>query len=284
VSRIGVVILTHDRADALSATLARMLALPDRPQIVVVDNASSDDTVARVGCEFPTVGLIPLPSNAGAAGRNAGVARLATPYVAFCDDDAWWAPGALTRAADLLDAHAEIAVVSGRVLVGPQERLDPACAAMDASPLPAPAGVPGRGILGFMCSASMVRRDAFLEAGGFEPRFFLGGEEELLAISLAAAGWALLYAPEVTVHHHPSAVRDAERRHRLLVRNALWCAWLRRPWRSAARRTLTLLRQRARWDDGRAILDALAGLPWVLRHRRVIPPDVEAALRRLETV
>jgi GT2 family glycosyltransferase len=137
-------------------------------------------------------------------------------------------------------------------------------------------------VLGFMCAASMVRRAAFLEVGGFEPRFFLGGEEELLALDLAAAGWALAYVPDIVVHHHPSPRRDFARRRRLLARNALWCAWLRRPWLGAARGSLAVLRERATGRAGLALVDALAGLPWVLRHRRVVPPDVEAALRTLD--
>jgi GT2 family glycosyltransferase len=155
---------------------------------------------------------------------------------------------------------------------------------MAASPLGAPADLPGRPVLGFLCSASMVRRAAFLAAGGFEPRFFLGGEEELLAMTLAAAGWTLLYTPDVVVHHHPSPRRDSPGRRRLLLRNALWSAWLRRPWPSAMRRSVAVLRERGRWADAPALLGALRGLPWVLRHRRVIPASVEAALRRLETV
>jgi GT2 family glycosyltransferase len=282
VSRVGVVILTHNRFDEVATTVARMCALPEHPPLVVVDNGGSDGTARRLAQDFPGVDVVRLPDNVGAAGRNAGVGRLANPYVAFCDDDTWWSAGALGRAADLLEAHPGLALVSGRVLVGPENAPDPACAVMDESPLPRRPGLPGRPVLGFMCAASMIRRAAFLEVGGFEPRFFLGGEEELLALDLAAAGWALAYVPDVVVHHHPSARRDSTRRRRLLARNALWCAWLRRPWPSAARRSLAVLHERARGHAGLALIDALAGLPWVLRHRRVVPRDVEATLRTLD--
>ena len=153
---------------------------------------------------------------------------------------------------------------------------------MDQSPLPPSPDAPGRPILGFLCAATMMRRAAFLEVGGFEPRFFLGGEEELLALDLAAAGWALAYVREVLVHHHPSPRREAARRRRLVARNAVWSAWLRRPWRSAARCSLAVLLERARWGAPAAAVHALIGLPWVLRRRRVVPPDVEAALQMLE--
>ena len=82
-----------------------MRAQAEFTQLVVVDNASHDGTAEAVRARFPEVTLVPLGTNIGAAGRNAGVARLETTYVAFCDDDAWWSPALWTawmrrRAAD----------------------------------------------------------------------------------------------------------------------------------------------------------------------------------------
>jgi GT2 family glycosyltransferase len=129
----------------------------------------------------------------------------------------------------------------------------------------------------------MLRREAFVAAGGFEPRFFLGGEEELLAMDLATAGWALSYVPEVVVHHHPSARRDDGRRRDLMLRNALWVAWLRRRVPDALRRSRGVLaRTPSRHQRAVAILAALGGAAWVLRERRVVPLYIEEALRRLD--
>jgi GT2 family glycosyltransferase len=283
-ARVGAVVLTHDRAEELVRTVHRVLALPERPPVVVVDNASSGATPRRLTAEAPEVPLVRLPSNVGAAARNVGVAHLETPYVAFCDDDTWWAPGALARAADLLDAYPRLAVLSARVLVGPDGREDPTCAIMAASPLRRDPTLPGRPLIGFMAGASVVRRSAFLEAGGFDRRLFLGGEELLLALDLAARGWGMAYVADLLVYHYPSPRRDGPGRRRLTIRNALWCAWLRRPWRSAARRTVEVLRERPRdaaWRAG--VLGALAGLPWVVRERRPVPAGVEAALRMVES-
>jgi len=282
-SRIGVVVLTHDRPDEVARTLERMLALPERPHVVVVDNASALRARPPLEERFSHLEVVRLKRNLGAAGRNVGVARLSTPYVAFCDDDTWWAPGALAGAADFLDAHPRLGLVTGKVLIGADERVDPTCLQMAHSPLTAPAGLPGRPVLGFLCAASAVRRRAFLEVGGFEPRFFLGGEEALLAIDLAAAGYALAYVEDLVVHHHPSTRRDAGRRRHLLLRNALWCAWLRRPAPTALRLTLALVgRQRRDPALPRALVAALAGAPWVVRHRSVVPRQVECGLRRLD--
>jgi GT2 family glycosyltransferase len=98
--------------------------------------------------------------------------------------------------------------------------------------------MPVPSLLGFLEGASVVRRDVFLEVGGFEPRFFTGGEEELLAADLAARGYWLCYVPERVVHHHPSPLRDGQVRRLTTARNALWFTCLRRPWPIALGRTL----------------------------------------------
>jgi GT2 family glycosyltransferase len=157
------------------------------------------------------------------------------------------------------------------------------CAEMARSPLHGSAALPGRPVLGFLCAAAMVRRRAFLRAGGFEPRFFVGGEEQLLAIDLTAIGFALAYVETIVVHHHPSARRQFGRRQRLLLRNALWCAWLRRPAATALRVTLALARTHATDPAlAPALASALAGMLWVVRRRQVVPVEIEQRLRLLE--
>src|SRR5438874_7851322 len=117
-----------------------------------------------------------LDANLGAAARNVGVWLCDRPYVALCDDDTWWEPGGLRRAADLLDAYPGLAVVTAKLLVGPSEDLDAVSQRMAASPVRWPTALPGAPLLGFLAGASVVRRAAFLRAGGFERRLFLGGE------------------------------------------------------------------------------------------------------------
>lgn len=138
-------------------------------------------------------------------------------------------------------------------------------------------------VLGFLAGASIIRRSAFLEVGGFEPCFFIGGEETLVAIDLASAGWRMAYHDDLVVRHYPSPVRDLGTRRSLLLRNAIWVAWLRRPLLSAVRQTIRLVIESVRpADAGSFLRETITGLPWVLRRRRVIAPEVEAQLRRLE--
>jgi GT2 family glycosyltransferase len=275
--------MTRNRADEVLATLDRLRQLPERPPLIVVDNGSTDGTAARIARRFPDVDVVRLTSNAGAVARNIAVQRATTPYVAFNDDDSWWAPGSLSRAADLFDAHPRLGLLVARILVGPREREDPICKEMARSPLPEEPDLPGPPVLGFLACAAIVRRSAYLEVGGFQPRLLIGGEEDLLAADLASAGWGLAYAHDVVAHHHPSTTRDARAVRRLRVRNALWFAWLRRPASTATRHTLRVLGAAPRGADARAgLLKALRGLPWALRERRVIPPHVESRLRMLD--
>ncbi len=281
--RVAVVMITHNRCREVLCTLGHLTRLPERPPVVVVDNGSTDGTAAAVAGRFPQVDVLPAGRNLGAVGRTLGVRRVQSPYVAFADDDSWWEPGTLRRAAELFDRLPRLGVITGRVLVGPEDREDPVCRQLEQSPLPAEPGMPGPPLLGFLAGASVVRRAAFLEAGGFRPELFLGGEEDLLAADLAARGWWLCYVPELVVHHHPSPRRDAASRRSHLVRNALWFAWLRRPLSSALRRTLHLARSAPRDRAAlRGFAAALSGLPWVLRHRRVVPRAVEKGLCLLD--
>lgn len=274
-ARVTVVVLTHNRADLVLDILARLAALPDRIRVVVVDNASTDDTASRIAEKFPFVELVVAPENMGAAGRNLGVARVKTEFVAFCDDDTWWQAGSLSRAADILDASPRVAVLSARVVIGEGGNADQTCERMRESPLGA-RGLPGPSVLGYMAGASVFRTRVFREMGGYEPRLFIGGEASLLALDILCCGHALVYADELVLHRHPSPMHDSALRRRLLARNAAWVAWLRLPAREAFGASFSALavmrRERTFWRDA---LFMLRGLPWALSHRRVISQHVQ---------
>lgn len=273
--RVTIVVATRDRR----ADLERSLGHHEAP-VVVVDNGSGDGTPAAVRSRHPGVEVVELGENRGAPARNVGVARASTPYVAFADDDSWWDPGALDRAADLFDAHPRLGLIAGRVLVGDAARLDPTCTLMAAAPLGTPADLPGPSVLGFLACGAVVRRDAFLGAGGFDDVVHFLGEEERLALDLAAGGWGLAYVPEVTARHHPGPRGDDAGRRVLAARNALLVALLRRPWPVVARCALDALRG---GPAGRAGLRAaLPRLPRAVARRRALPPEVEQARRQVE--
>ena len=272
---VTVVVASQNRRDELLATLPRHEA-----PVIMVDNASTDGSAEAVRATCPEITVIALERNQGAHARTIGVARAGTPFVAFADDDSWWAPGDLARAVETMRAHPRLAVLNARILVGPEERLDPACSEMASSALGTPPDLPGPSLLGFVACGALVRTEAFESVGGFDPVVRFPGEEERLALDLASAGWAMAYVDSVTVHHHPSPRRHSPRRRQVAI------------WRS---KVLTAVMRASAPDLGGVLTDAVrAGrpgvegllravpdLPAAVLRRRPIPPGVRADLRRL---
>ncbi len=122
--RISVVMITHNRGTQIRVALEHLLDLPERPHLIVVDNGSTDGTADEARSLGSDVEVLALGHNLGCAGRNVGLRAAARPYVAFSDDDFWWQPGALSRAADLFDANRSLGLLAARILVGPERRLE----------------------------------------------------------------------------------------------------------------------------------------------------------------
>jgi N-acetylglucosaminyl-diphospho-decaprenol L-rhamnosyltransferase len=249
---------------------------------VLVDDGSLDGTAEAVRAAAPDVRVLRLhPGRGVCAARTEGVLRAGTPYVAFADDDSWWDDGALPAAADVLDGHPRLAVVAARILVGRDGRLDPVSAAMARSPLPAD-DLPGPRVLGFVACGAVVRRDAYLEVGGFPPRYVIGGEEAALALALAAAGWDLAHVPSVVARHEPHDGGVRPGRARRVVRNDLWTTWRHRRGTGLLTATARDLRRARSGAQVAGVADALLGLPHVLRDRRPVGAAVEAQRRLLD--
>lgn len=280
--RVSAVVITRNRVRELAGALCKMTALPEHPPLIVVDNASVDGTAEMVKSSFPSVTVVRLRHNRGAAARNVGAGEARTPYVAFSDDDSWWEPGALRRAVEVLDRHPNLALVAARVLVGAAARPDPSCSLMADSPLVRD-GVPGPSVLGFLACGAIVRRSAFQAVGGFRAGWGVGGEEQLLAVDLARAGHRLAYVEGIAAHHHPPRRGDgASRRRAQTMRNDLWFAWMRRPLWGAIRETISACAAASADRDARvAVARAFGGTGWVLSARRPLSRGLERDLRLL---
>ena len=274
-SLLTVVVVSRNRREDLMRSLPRHEA-----PVILVDNGSTDGTVAAVRAAFPHVEVIELTRNLAAVARNLGVLAARTPYVAFADDDSWWAPGALERAAAVLAGHPRVGLLAGRQLVGEAGVLDPMSAAMARAPLGRHPDGAGPDVLGFAACAAVVRRSAFLEVGGFDDVVRFPGEEERVALDLADRGWLMSYVDDVVSHHHPSPRRDqAAERQRAVARGALLTAVMRRPMRVVLRRALAEWRSGGARRDG--VLAAGRRLPAALRRRHPVSPHVEDRLRLL---
>lgn len=279
-----IVVLTYNRREQVLSTLALLSQLPGDWPIIVVDNGSTDGTPNAIQSRFPGLMLIRMRRNLGAAARNIGVAYAHTPYIAFCDDDTQWEPGALERAVRILDNAPTVAVLSAAIHVGPDRRRDPACQLMAASPLPSD-GLPGPRLMGFMAGACVMRTRAFSDVGGYWPPLFIGGEEALMALDLTEQGWDIVYAPQVVTRHFPSVLRDSASRRRLELRNAIWVAWLRRPVLAACGLSVGHFHRALAEGIFMPVLTAtLAGFVRALQRRKAISPNTERLCRLTERV
>lgn len=270
-----VVIVTHNRRDELLHNLAR-----HRSPVIVVDNASTDGTAEAVTTEYPHVQLVRLGKNQGAHGRTVGARLARTPYIAFSDDDSWWDAGSLEHAERAFTQYPRLGLIAGSIIVEADgmSRPDPINDVLASSPL-GRAGA-GPALLGFVACASVVRREAFFAAGGFDNVIRFPGEEERLAFDLDHGGWQIAYLPELVARHRPSQCReDREQRALGLMRSHLLTGLMRRPWSTVWSDT----REAMRTARGRrAVLEALPRVPVAMTQRRVVGQATLARLAMLE--
>ncbi|WP_345347637.1 glycosyltransferase family A protein [Rhodococcus olei] len=285
--RTTVVVSTRNRPAVLLHTLREMRRLRPSPPIIVVDMASSDATaqVVRAVNDFgsggPVIEWTGLEHNRGAVARNLGVECASTPFVAFCDDNTWWQADSLAHGEHLFDLHPSVGVLAARTVMFPGGGTDPVCERMSNSPLGRQPGLPGPSVLGFLVSSVLVRRTAFLAAGGFNDVLRFPGEEEMLALDLYRHGWDLCYVPDLVAFHLQSRVGAARRRRE--VRNRILTALMRR---SAGRcselvghlavDTLRDPRNLTVWAS------LLCHAPAALWQRAPVTPDLEATVRLLD--
>lgn len=104
---VSLVLPTHDRADALRDTMPSLLAVAGVDEILVVDDASSDDTAAYVASlTDPRVRIVRQDRRAGApAARNRGVTETAAEWVVFGEDDVRFPPDYVTTLLAEAAAH-----------------------------------------------------------------------------------------------------------------------------------------------------------------------------------
>ncbi|MFP6560711.1 glycosyltransferase family 2 protein [Paraburkholderia sp. B3] len=279
--RVTVVVLTRNHVRQTVDTVARLLALPEHPDVMVADNGSSDSTVGLLASLFPQVHIVQGLRDLGMAGFNRAVTLAQTDYVACCDDSTWFAPGALASAAQLLDAHPNVAVLSARVADEGKREIHPACQ-MFAATSPGSEGLAGPALASFMPGACLFRADVFREFGGYDERLARGGAEELAALDVLSAGHAIVYCEGALAHREPLYRWFTRAQHCTLARNAAWVAWMRLPARDALAATghalAVFARQRSLGPAGFALL---RGAFWTLRRRRVVPPHVVLLTRQV---
>lgn len=222
--RVAIVVVTHDserHADACFGALARA-GVPGRADVLVVDNASKDRTVARVRAGFPWATVVESGANLGfAGGNNVGIQRAldaGAEFVYLLNPDTEVAPAFLDEALAVAEREPRAAAVQSLILLASdRERVNTAgneihflgfgyCgrlgaprASIDSEPRDV-AFASGAGVL--------LRAAALREAGLFDDALFLYHEDLDLGWRLQLAGWRNVVAPRSVVWHEYAFSRN----------------------------------------------------------------------------
>lgn len=211
--KVAAIVLSWNRRDEVLETVG-LLARDDYPDLdmLVVDNASTDGTVAALASAYPGVRVLALPHNLGIIGRDLGVMDTDAEIVAFFDDDSAPDPGAIARMAALFAANPEVGIVPFSVYGGAHATEYMAELAPDQ-------------LIGYVASGVGLRREAIVAAGFSDRDFFWGAEEWDLAIRILNRGYGLAFDPAIRARHRTSALhRSYHRWRRLTTRNETWMA------------------------------------------------------------
>lgn len=221
---VDAVVLTNTSRDQV-LTCIEHLRDPAIASIVVVDNASADDTVAAIGAAHPDVRIVALDAPTGiAAALNRGAEAGTAPFVLYLNDDVFAAPGAIRRLLDALLARDDAVAAGGRLCerdLGTQDRYRP-------RPFPSPAVVVAR-LLGLdrawprnpltgghlrhplddrttvvvdqpAGACLLVHRPIVERVGGWDERYWFWYEDVDLSRRLARHG-TQLYVPAAAFRH-----------------------------------------------------------------------------------
>jgi GT2 family glycosyltransferase len=293
---VAVLIVSWNSGDLLGRCLESLERQQRRPEhIVVVDNGSTDQSLQRAASALRHVQLIRLPHNVGFARANNIAAKAAHRFegLALLNQDAFAEPewlGALVQAAEREPTVAAFA--SQMVLASAPEYLDGAGDSYHAS---GRAWRNGHGthvadwpavdveVFAPCAAAALYRREAFEEVDGFDERYFCYFEDVDLGFRLRLRGYRSVYVHSAVVRHVSSA--SSGYRSDFAVyhgeRNAVWTfvknmpgplLWIYLPQHVAL--NLAALVYYPWRRQGRVVLkaklDALRGLPAVLKRRRVV--------------
>ena len=214
---LSILVISWNTADMTLACLASVFERLGglEAEVIVVDNASDDDTVARIEAKFPQVRLIRNAENRGfAAANNQAIAVARGRHVLLLNSDTLVRGEVLPASVAFLDGHDDVGAMGCRVLNTDGTVQDnnihfPTLPRMVS-------GLVGLRKLGLHrpdparqaevdvvagCYL-MVRRDVIEAVGGLDEAFFFFGEETDWCRRMRAAGWRVVYAPVGEITHH----------------------------------------------------------------------------------
>ncbi len=212
---VTVVVLNYNGRDHLEQCLPSLLDLEfprDQLELLVVDNGSTDGSEEVVARFAPRVELLSAGANIGfSAGNNLGARRARGRYVAFLNNDTRVDPGWLAALCRTMDGAPDAAAVAGKLLSWDGSRLDfgRGIITFDGHAFQEGAGLPldrdphhEVAETFIPCGGNMlVRRELFLELGGFDEDYFAYLEDVDLAWRFWASGHRVLLDPGAVAYH-----------------------------------------------------------------------------------
>ncbi len=229
---LGIVILNYNTRDLLRDCLRSLEATRGvETEIIVVDNASHDDSVAMVRSEFPNIRVIASETNGGYAyGNNLALreflARSNPPRaLMLLNTDTVVPPDALKLLIEFLDAHPDAGIVGPKLTLR-DGSLDLACRRSFPTPQVSFYRMLGLSKLfpkskrfgrynltyldenettqvdSVVGAAMMMRTRALQQAGLLDESFFMYGEDLDLALRIKQSGWNAYYYPRAQIRHY----------------------------------------------------------------------------------
>jgi GT2 family glycosyltransferase len=264
-------------------------------ETIVVDNGSTDGSLALLRQRYPEVQVIALPANRGYAGAcNAGLEAAGGEVLALLNNDTEVEPSWLAELVLALQRHPEAGMATPKVLLwDDHSRLHTTGDYVRTNGLPDSRGVWQEDVGQFddqtyVFSAAGVapayRRAMLEDVGLFDDDFGSYCEDVDLGWRAQLAGYRCVYAPRAVLYHKVSATGKGTIRSFYVARNTIWMLIKNLPvhvWHRHQREIVAAQRQRftdaARAWRGSAAratirgqLASLAGLPAMLRKRRAI--------------
>lgn len=235
--KISLIIHNLNRADILRVCLGSVLAQTHRPlEVVIMDAGSTDGSLEIIHKAMEAMRaagmetLLDLCEPTGVAtSRNRGASLASGDLLAFLDNDAILASGALEKAARRFAADSRLGVLSFRVLLRDSNLPDPyswiyrrPAASWNEREFET---------FTFTGGACCIRTEAFREAGGFWEILKYSREEEDLCLRLVDRGWKIFYSPDSLMRHFPGpmSLEKLILRRFFELQNGLLVLWRRLP-------------------------------------------------------